>query len=211
MGDEITLRLEPDNPHDPDAVACFHGRQHVGYIPSRKDWVGRSIKEGDTHQVTVTGFDTNDEGELSCVEIEIAIVQDGNPRQERPVVRSIVSEIGPELRILCMVAAADGRIQAQEREIIERFSEIRARDLGLEPDEGEAAHALRWARRKVPSEFDAARIIGALSVDRPDALPALWEMIEIVAGMDSNIKVSERETIQKLRDLIDHGQRIHNN
>lgn len=28
-----TLRLEEDNPHDPDAVAIYRGRKKVGYIP----------------------------------------------------------------------------------------------------------------------------------------------------------------------------------
>lgn len=210
-GDEVTLRLEPDNPHDSNAVACFHGRHHIGYIPSRKDWVRRPIDEGDTHRVTVTGFDTNEKGELSCVEIEIEILSDGNPRVERPVVRSIVSEIGNELRILAMVAAADGRIQAPERDLIEKFAKIRAREVGLEPDEGEAAHALRWARRKIPSSLDAAQIIGGLSVERPDALQALWEVVEIVGEMDGKMKQAERDIVLKLRELIEYGQRINSN
>lgn len=209
-GDEITLRLEPDNPRDPDAVACYHGRQHIGYIPSRSGWVGRSIKEGDTHLVTVTGFDANEEGELSCVEIEIAILSDGNPRPERPVIKSMVSEIGNELRILAMVAAADGRMQAPEKELIERYAEIRSSEVGLQPEEGKAAHALRWTRRKIPSSFDAARIIGGLSVERPEALRTLWEVIEIVAGMDGKMQAAEEEIVVKLRGLIEHGERIAN-
>jgi tellurite resistance protein len=201
-GSEVTLHLEPDNPHDSDAVACFHGRQCIGYIPSEKSWVRRSIREGDTHRITVTGFDTNDDGELSCVEIDVTVLTEGNPRAEFTPVRSIVSEIGDELRILAMVATADGRIQAPERELIEKFAEIRAVEVGLTPGEGEAAHALRWARRKIPTKVDAGRIIGAFSVDRPKSLEILWEVIEIVAEMDGALKSSENAAVSHLRELI---------
>lgn len=32
-GDEVSLRAEPDNPHDSNAVACYAGGQHIGYVP----------------------------------------------------------------------------------------------------------------------------------------------------------------------------------
>lgn len=32
-GAAITLRREPNNPHDPGAVACYSGETHLGYLP----------------------------------------------------------------------------------------------------------------------------------------------------------------------------------
>jgi hypothetical protein len=32
-GDAIELRAEPDNQHDPNAVACYAGDCHIGYVP----------------------------------------------------------------------------------------------------------------------------------------------------------------------------------
>lgn len=32
-GDAITLQREPDNPHDPGAVACYFDGAHLGYLP----------------------------------------------------------------------------------------------------------------------------------------------------------------------------------
>jgi len=34
VGDEVSLRLEPDNPHDPSAIAAENGKgQTIGYLP----------------------------------------------------------------------------------------------------------------------------------------------------------------------------------
>lgn len=210
-GDEVILKREPSNPRDPNAVACYHRGRHIGYIPSRKGWVCQSIEEGDTHQVFVTGFDLNEDDELSAVEIEISIISDGKPQRQThqaSTIKSIVTEIGAELRLLAMVAKADGRLGAKERDLIERFAELRAQDTGLEPDEGEAAHAVRWARRHIPSGFDAARMIGRLAVDRPDALQAMWEVCELVAEVDGNVKEEEAAAVVRLRGLLDEGIRI---
>ncbi len=32
-GDPIELKREPDNPHDPGAVACYFDGVHLGYLP----------------------------------------------------------------------------------------------------------------------------------------------------------------------------------
>src|SRR5918992_1184481 len=58
LGDRLELVCEPDNPHDADAVAVLHTGFHLGYIPERHDWVCRSITDGDTHRVIVTGLRT---------------------------------------------------------------------------------------------------------------------------------------------------------
>jgi hypothetical protein len=36
-GDRLRLVREPDNPHDPDAVAVYSGTMHIGYIPRGVD------------------------------------------------------------------------------------------------------------------------------------------------------------------------------
>jgi hypothetical protein len=32
-GEALELRREPDNPHDSNAVAVYHGSDHLGYVP----------------------------------------------------------------------------------------------------------------------------------------------------------------------------------
>ncbi len=166
-GDRLILRRElPEE----NAVACYHGSERIGRIPSTRKWVARVLADGDSHEVTVTGFDTDHSGKLAHVEIAFAL-----PDDERPAIRSIISEIGDELRILAMVGAADGRLEPAERSVMEHYAAARAAELNLEPDEGEIAHAVRWARRHVPNVLDVAAIVKHLARERPEALPIVWE------------------------------------
>lgn len=44
-GQRLELRPEPGNVFDPQAVAYFHGVQHLGYVPREHHWVGRLFDE----------------------------------------------------------------------------------------------------------------------------------------------------------------------
>lgn len=207
-GDEITLQRLPDSSDDRHTVACFHGGQCIGYIPSHRHWVSRSIDEGDRHKVTVTGFDTNDAGELTSIEIGIEVLSQGQAGAEPPAIRSIISEIGDELRILALVGTVDGTFARAERAFLEKFAELRGTEMGAVPEEGEAAHAVRWARRNACSSLDAAEIIGRLARERPEALQVLWDMCEIMAEIDGEVKETERQAVIGLRGLLEHGMRL---
>jgi tellurite resistance protein len=207
-GDEITLGPEPADSHHPNAVACFHSGQCIGHITAKRQWVGYSLAQGDRHQVRVTGFDTTDGGELASVEIEITILGNESARPDEPVIRSIISEVGDELRILAMVATADGRLAAPERDLLERFADMRARELGLDPDDGEAAHAIRWARRNAADSLDAARIIDRLAADRPAALGVMLDACELMAEIDGKVDQEEKAIVTMLRNLLLHGLKM---
>jgi len=201
-GDEITFQRQSHR------ISCFHDGHFIGYIPRQRHWVGRSIDDGDRHKVTVTGIDTNDAGELAAIEIEIAVLSEGQPRPEPPVIRSILSEIGDELRILAMVAAVDGTFARPERAFLEKFAELRGIEKGVEPEEGEVAHAVRWARRNACSSLDAAEIIGRLAREGPETLQVMWDMCEIMAEIDGEVKEAERQAVIGLRGLLEHGMRL---
>jgi tellurite resistance protein len=207
-GDEITLARVAGDPRHPNAVACFHGRRCIGYIPTARPWVGHSLAQGDRHQAKVTGFDTTDGGELSSVEIEITILGEAGARPDEPARRSIISEAGDELRILAMVAAADRRFAESERALLERFADMRAHELGLDIDAGEAAHAVRWARRKPADSLEAARIIDRLTTERPEALPVILDASELMAEIDGSLDQEERAILATLRNLLLHGLKI---
>jgi hypothetical protein len=199
-GDKLKLEA---GPRAQDGVACFCGSQRIGHIPSSRSWIARLLAEGERHEVTVTGFDTDPAGKLVHVEIAVALLNDA--RQEQPAIRSIISEIGDELRILAMVGAADGRLEPAERAVIEQFAAARASELGLAPDEGEIAHAVRWARRHAPNMLDVAGIVKRLTRDRPEALPIVWEACAIVAEIDGRIAPEEKQSMLTLRALFEQG------
>jgi hypothetical protein len=37
LGAIVTLKSEPENPHDPDAVAVYFGKTKLGYVPRAKN------------------------------------------------------------------------------------------------------------------------------------------------------------------------------
>ena len=37
LGAPVTLKSEPENPYDPDAVAIYHGETKLGYVPKHKN------------------------------------------------------------------------------------------------------------------------------------------------------------------------------
>ena len=39
LGAPVTLKAEPDNPHDPDAVAIYYEDAKLGYVPQAKNSV----------------------------------------------------------------------------------------------------------------------------------------------------------------------------
>jgi hypothetical protein len=196
-GDEITLRRQAD------LVACFHGGRCIGHVPRERQWVEGSLAQDDRYQARVTGFDTTETGEVTAIEIEITILNEERPDPD-PLARSIVSEIGDELRLLAMVATADGRVASSEKALLERFADARAREMGIDPEEGEVAHAVRWARRKVADSLDAAQIVGRLAIDRPSALPVILEECELMAEIDGSIGQQEKQIVTMLRNLLQH-------
>jgi hypothetical protein len=96
-GDTIILKHEPRNRYDPNAVAAYHRRRKIGYIPSDKPWVCKSIIEGDEHEVEVTDLYFNDDGELTSVDIAIIITKNGSgpsPVVARPtLLRQVITAL----------------------------------------------------------------------------------------------------------------------
>lgn len=199
-GDSLTLALASGSD---GTVVCLHRGLRIGQIPAGRNWIARSLADGERHEVLVTGFDTDSSGKLAQIEIAVAIL--GDERPDRPAIRSVISEIGDELRVLAMVGAADGRLEPAERSVIEQYAAARTADLGLTPDEGEVAHAVRWARRHMPDVLDAATIVKKLKKARPEALPIVWEACCIVAEADGRIDIGERESMSTLRALLEEG------
>ena len=57
IGEELACRTEPDNPHDPNAVAVLKGSRIVGHLPGREHAKKYStyLKERGTIKCQVTG------------------------------------------------------------------------------------------------------------------------------------------------------------
>jgi len=92
--------------------------------------------------------------------------------------------------------------------MLERFGDVRAREVGVTPSAGEVERAVRWARRRVPSAFETAQIIGRLAIDQPSAFDAILEVADLAAEMDGKVVDEERAKVAMLRELIEVGRQF---
>ena len=54
VGDIVELEREPDNQHDPGAVACYHAGVQIGYLPRHSNGpVGKALDAGLDVRATV--------------------------------------------------------------------------------------------------------------------------------------------------------------
>jgi hypothetical protein len=53
IGTRLELRREPDNSHDPGAVALIHRGRKIGYVPQRHRWVSLALDYEAELEVTV--------------------------------------------------------------------------------------------------------------------------------------------------------------
>jgi len=203
-GDRIELRDEPTNPCDPGAIAAFHFERKIGYLRARDQWLRHYMQRANFCSISVEKLYFDDEDELTAVDLFIDLDLP-NPPNPPP---SIKSELGDELRLLMSIAVADGKLQRVERELLERFAEVRAREAGIEPDEGEAIRVITWARKNAPSSAETAQLIGRLAINRPSAFDAILEVAEIVAELDGKVVEEEKARIESLRKLIAVARKI---
>jgi tellurite resistance protein len=198
-GDPIELRADPVAP---GAISAFHQGRRIGRLSDGDRWIGPHLVKCADNKIEVDDLIVNDEGELDSIDLSIELAL---PDEEQAP-QSVISEIGEELRLLMTVVMADGVYHVQERELLQRFADIRAREVGVVPAEGEVARAVRWARRRVPSPFETAQIIGRLAIDRPSAFDAILEVADLAAEMDGKVVDEERAKVTMLRDLIEIGR-----
>jgi hypothetical protein len=202
VGDSLTFQVESNNPHDPGAVAVFHARTKVGYVPSDRRWIRDSIAEGDSHEITVTEFVENDEGQLAVIGIRVGIEDvpyeppPPSPRQQT------LSELSSELLVLVLVAKSDSRLSRSERDLIVRYAQERAADKELAFDSEVATYVDNWIKRQDPTEVQVELHLRELAGKDQAALEALFEVCQLVVEIDGKIVDSEVQRLTGVTDLI---------
>ena len=200
-GDPIELRQDPSRF---GSVAAFHDGRKIGRLSDGDSWIGPHLAQSEDKAIRVEDLIVNDEGELDSIDVSVELTLPDAPQAPQ----SVISEIGEELRLLMTVVMADGVYHAQERQMLERFGDVRAREIGVVPAAGEVERAVRWARRRVPSPFETAQIIGRLAIDRASAFDAILEVADLAAEMDGKVVDEERAKVAMLRELIEVGRQF---
>lgn len=183
IGDNLRFVPEPDNPHSTngDAIAVYHGQFKVGYLPSEKRWIRESIAEGDRHEITITQFVYNDEGQLAVLAIEVG-VEDNNPEPPPPSVGRIALEaLRDELTVLVYIAKSDSRLVLAERELILRYAQARCEDKSIIFNPEVYGYLERWIKKQTPTDSNMRTSIYRLEINDVSAIDALVEVTVLVS------------------------------
>lgn len=114
---EVTLRAQPENPHDANAIAVFsEAGEHLGYVPAKlAPRMARVVEagaraevlevlSGDTWGLRIKVFGTLGEG----------AVEDGTPRRRREVVTGGTQVMAKSGRVLGAFAGLrEGRVRVE--------------------------------------------------------------------------------------------------
>lgn len=211
----LIAEREPSNPHDRHAVkisgwfprrTAFLGREviselHVGYVD--RDTSGHIAEKFPDVPLTAEFYSLY-EGRLGYIDICFFL---SAPAELAFSVgsRSLVEAISDELIILIYAAKADGKLGRFEHDILGRYAEHRAQDLGMRLDEEEITEMRRWCKSQNPEGEDAEAAILRLA-ERPQAdVAGLWEMIEITLTIDGKITKTEKAAAAELATFINQA------
>ena len=90
QGDALTLRAEPENRYDADAVAVFHKWQKIGFVPAGSQWLAEALASGLVLEVVA--------GQLECDEFAIPVILPIEVAlKDEPVPAKTVSRSAPEI------------------------------------------------------------------------------------------------------------------
>ncbi len=73
-GDELVLKCEPYNRFNPKAVAVYHRRHHLGYIPTQHSWIAEAFAVGDRPKCQVEEVFLDEKKRAARVSIKISVV-----------------------------------------------------------------------------------------------------------------------------------------
>lgn len=122
-----------------------------------------------------------------------------------PVESRLIAELGAELRLLLLIAMADGALHARERTMLERYIASRAQDARIDCSEVELAAALRWAQSDPPTPAQCLDLVAAAVARRPDAVAVLWEMAQTLSEADGMVTGIETVRLARLKKVLDQA------
>jgi tellurite resistance protein len=127
-------------------------------------------------------------------------------RKEWITISAIIHMLGNELRILIAIAEADGKFGLKERKLLLKYASERSADLNLILGEVERSILNRWMQLQMPDETVVRDSIHRMAARRTISFEELWEVAELVAGIDGAVSGEERELLNRIMQSI---QEVH--
>jgi folate-dependent tRNA-U54 methylase TrmFO/GidA len=114
----------------------------------------------------------------------------------------LLAVLEDELLVLIAIAKSDNRMVRNERDIIVRYAEERAKDKKLAFGETTAEALNGWIKKQDPTTSELPAMLQRIAQTGNDGLQAMLEVTEIVAEMDDKIKPGEARQLDDARRLI---------
>ena len=78
-GDALTLRAEPENRYDADAVAVFHKWQKIGFVPAGSQWLAEALASGLVLEVVAGQLEYDEFAIPVILPIEVTLLEEPVP------------------------------------------------------------------------------------------------------------------------------------
>jgi hypothetical protein len=200
----LIIEREPDNPHDPNALKIIGWgggvSRHFGYVEAIE--AARFAERYPGINLTAELYSVY-LGGGSFVDIRYFIAV---PAGARPVasgrIRSLLEYTRDELLVLCYAARADNKLGRLESEILNAYAAERARDHQISLVDEDVADIKRWCKEQAPDAHEVEAAIHRLADDENFSAAGLWELIEIVVGIDGKISKVEQAVAAQLASYL---------
>ena len=200
----LIIEREPNNTHDKNALMVIGWaagvNRHVGYVDSIE--AARAAARFPKTHLAAEFYSTYlGGGGFIDIRFFLAVPVDAVPLASGRV-RSLLERTRDELLVLSYAARADNKLGRLESQVLNNYAAERARDYNVSLVDEAVADIKRWCKEQAPSSDEVQVAIHRLA-DEDDFSPAeLWELIEIVLGIDGKISKAERTVADELAAYI---------
>ena len=200
----LLVEPEPSNPHDRDALKVIGwgggSSRQIGYVDAVEAARAAARYPGvhlgaELYSLYLGGGGFVDIRFFLSAPAGTAPIASGR-------VRSLLERTKDELLVLTYAARADNKVGRLESQILNNYAAERARDLRVSLVDEDVADIKRWCKEQAPTSEEVEAAIHRLSDEERFSPAELWELIEIVLGIDGKISKTERAVADELAAYI---------
>lgn len=114
----------------------------------------------------------------------------------------LVDHVGDDLKVLAFVGESDGRFGKIELDVLLRYADYRAAELGIELGSQEVAALKRWMKALNPDAKALRAAIARIAIRGHTTVQDLWELSGLVVAADQKVNKKELSALEELRIIL---------
>lgn len=114
----------------------------------------------------------------------------------------ILEKMSDELRLLCVVARADGKISRAERDVMKKYATMRALDFEKTIPTGFVEGVDDWLKYQSPAAGQVAEILTSIRTQQPELMIFLWAVAGAVAAADKKFGQAEKAIVDAIKNAV---------